>query len=275
MSAEKILNLDRRIVWAIFVILLAVPLAYPIGLPLKVDKITQEYYDVIENLEPGAIVFCVIDLEAGLWGELGAQSITTTQHLFDMEGIYFIESLFYRADAQTVFETMILSEVDQKDKEYGKDWVNLGYIEGKETAMSAVGADFLYPGKDAYGNELSSLPLLQTVKSVDDVDLVLIIQGSGYNIASIRQFAVPYNKPSIMGTMSMGLPEILSYYDAGIVDGILSGLTGAAQYEFLRHTPGLAIRGMDAISLSHIFLIGLMLVVNILYISSRKEGVGK
>ena len=270
MSIKKILNIDRRIVWVIVLILLGVPIARPIGLPIHVEQITREYYNAIENLPPGSIVFACIDLEAGLWGELGAQAIQTTQHLFDKD-IFFIEVVFYRADAQTVFETMVLSEVNKRNKEYGVDWVNLGYIEGKETAMAAVARNFLYSGKDAYGNDLASLSLMQKATPMEDVDLFLQIQGSGYNVAAIRQFPVPFNVPAISGTMSMGLPEILTYYDAGIIDGILNGLPGAAQYEFLRKSPGLALRGMDAISLSHIFLLCLMLVINILYVYDRYQ----
>ena len=125
MSIEKLLNVDRRIIWIIVVVLLSYPIVKPIGLPISIDQVSKEYRDTIENLPPGSIVLACIDMEAGLWGELGPQAITTTQHLFDKEGITFIQVDFYRADAQVIFNTMVLPKVNQRNKVYGVDWVNI------------------------------------------------------------------------------------------------------------------------------------------------------
>ncbi len=267
---SKLLNIDRRIIWVVCVILIAVPLISPIGLPITIDGITQKYYDSIENLPPGSVVLATIDIEAGLVGENGDQCIDTLQHLFNKD-IKFIQICFYRADGAILFENAWLPKVDQRGKVYGVDWVNMGYIEGHETAMTAFASNFNYPIKDAYGNNLADLPLMSEVLSMDDVDLYIDIAAGDVDQA-LRQFATPYNVPAITGSMAMGVPDMIMYMEAGIVYGILGGLPGAAQYELLLDNPGGAIRGMDALSAVHIFLLLLVTVTNIAYYSARMKG---
>ena len=267
---KKMLNIDRRVIWVICVALTVWPLISPIGLPIKVDELTIMYHDALEELPPGSIVLASIDIEAGLVGENGAQCIDTLRHLFEKD-IKFIQICFYRPDGAVLFETMWLPQVDQHDKVYGVDWVNMGYVEGHETAMSAFAHDFLYPVKDYYGNMLEDLPLMNEVKSMDDVDLYIDIAAGDWDQA-IRQFATPYNLPAITGCQSLGIPDAMPYIEAGIIIGALSGLPGSAQYELLRQKPGLAIRGMDAASAVHIFLLCLTVVTNIAYISVRSKG---
>lgn len=269
---SAILRLDRRIVWFIILICIFYPLIYPLGLPIHIEAVTKEYYQTVEDLAPGSVVVTTFDIEAGLWGEQGPQAITTLKHIFDKEGVRFIQVSFYRADCAVLFETMVLSEVDRTKKEYGVEWINMGYLEGKETAMAAFASNFMYPAKDAYGTPLEELPLLQEVKSMADVDLYVTVQGSGYMETCLRQFSLPFDKPAIAGCMGMGVPDMMVYRDAGIVGGLLPGLSGAAQYEYLLKKPGLALRGLDSLSLAHIFLIALAIVVNIVYIATRSSG---
>jgi hypothetical protein len=278
MTAEKptflkrLLGVDRRYIYAIAIVLLVWPLLQPWMLPISIHPWTKEYYDTIEKLPPGAKVLTVIDFEAGLVGELGSQAVTTLQHLFDKPNLKFVQAVFYRGDCQVVFETQVLPKVDKRGKQYGVDWVNIGYLEGKETAMSAFAANFMYAQKDAYGHPLDTLPLMKEIKSMKDVDLYLTIQGGDYILTSIRQFAVPYNKPCLAGSMSMTMPDLIPFKSAGIIGGILNGLPGAAQYEYLRKKPGIALRSMDALSALHIFLLGLIIVTNAAYFALRRRG---
>ena len=67
----RILNLDRRILYLLTVVLMSWVLINPIGLPIQVDEINRNYYEIIESLPPGSIVFASLDIEAGMWGECG------------------------------------------------------------------------------------------------------------------------------------------------------------------------------------------------------------
>ncbi len=264
--AQKILNVDRRIIWVIMLFLLAYPMINPIGLPIGVDPLPRAFYDAIESLPPGSRVLQCFELDAGHIGELTPMAVTTLQHLFDKD-VKIINIVFYRADVATVFEEYVLPYVDQRGAEYGVDWVNIGFVQGMEAAMASFATDFTFPVRDQYGALLEDMPIFQEIKSMNDIDLVVMQSAMDQEI---RQFCVPYDVPGIAGVIAFSLPAMMNYYDAGIITGILAGLPAAAQYEYITDYPGKAILGMDAITLSHLFLIALIIVVNVTNILTRE-----
>jgi hypothetical protein len=270
-----ILDIDRRIIYLVVVILLIAPLLSPLALPIRVNPITRDFFNEIDNLPPGSVVLLEIDIESGLVGELGAATIALGRHLFSKPDIKFIQVCFYRADAAIIFENTVLpaiSEEDRNSKEYGVDWVNLGYIEGHETAMSALADDFLFPNTDAYGNSLAEMEIFNEVRSMADVDLYAAV-GERVVYEALRQMVVPYEKHAVAATMAMSVPDLMVYYNAGIVKGIIPGLAGTAQYEYLIKKPGTALPSMDALSVAHIFLLLLITVTNIVYYTRKQGGI--
>lgn len=267
-STNPLLNIDRRIVWVIITILMAVPLVNPLMLPIGIDEYTKNYYAAIEDLPPGSAVLVIVDYEAGLWGEFGAMGIATIQHLLDKD-IQFIVVTFYRADAATIFATKTVPAVDQTGNEYGVDWVNVGYIEGKETAMATFAQDFAYSVRDYYGNELQDMEVIQDVPSLNEIDLVIGMMGGTID-QFLRQIVTPFGVQAILGTSGMTVPDCVTYYEAGLLDGMLGGLPGAAQYEYVRKKPGLALVGMDALSATQLFLLALALVTNAVVLLERE-----
>ena len=63
----------------------------------------------------------------------------------------------------------------------------------------------------------------------------------------------------------------MPFVQAGQVKGMLQGLRGAAEYELLSGSPGVASAGMDAQSLGHLLIIGFIVVGNVAYIMSKRE----
>ena len=62
------------------------------------------------------------------------------------------------------------------------------------------------------------------------------------------------------------------YLNAGQLEGLLGGLSGAAEYEKLIGVPGTATIGMDAQSIAHILIILLIALGNIAYFATRGDG---
>jgi hypothetical protein len=251
-------------------ILVFVPLVRPIGLPIRVGNDAKKFYNTIESLAPGSAVLLSADIEAGMWGSVGPACVATLQHLFNKPGVIFIQANFYRADGQVMFSTMILPRVNQRDKVYGVDWVDLGYIEGHETAMAALARDFLYPVKDVRGKLLQDYPIMQKLKSAKDISLYIDL-GTGDFVEAFRQISIPYKVPSLSAVNSMSVPEVLPYVNAGMVIAVLNDAVGGAEYEFLLKSPGLGMASNDAISATHLFLMGLAIVTNCVYMNARRR----
>jgi hypothetical protein len=89
------------------------------------------------------------------------------------------------------------------------------------------------------------------------------------HLEATRQLAAPYPCKTNLGITALGVADYIAYKQAGMVDGILNDLTGAAEYEFLAGRPGRAIISSDALSAAHIFLLVIVILVNIIYIATR------
>lgn len=264
-----LLNIDRRIIWIIVVALTVLPFLVPIGLPIGVEKITRDYYNEIEALPPGAKVVINMDIEAGNVAQYAGQAIATLGRLFEKD-LKIIQIVFYRADCAVIFENVVLAEVDQGDYEYGVDWVNMGFLEGREAAYLAFAGDFMYPVNDHYGNSLEDLPLMEEMKSMDDVDLYITV--AGLSQLAIRQFVIPYGMPMIVATGVQHLVSLKPDMDAGLIKGALGGIPGAAQYELLLGKPGKTIQKLDALSFIHMFIIVLVAGTNIAHYFYADKG---
>jgi hypothetical protein len=145
---EKFLDIDKRVIYLLVLLSTAIPLVIPIGLPLGIDEYAEDFYNEVNALESGDVVLVLIELEPGLWGSFGAQTLAVMQHLFDINGIKFVIATFYSAEAAGFTDSNILPRLDKNDKVYGVDWVYVGYIPGRETAMAKFGTDFKFGVKD-------------------------------------------------------------------------------------------------------------------------------
>jgi uncharacterized membrane protein YeaQ/YmgE (transglycosylase-associated protein family) len=66
--------------------------------------------------------------------------------------------------------------------------------------------------------------------------------------------------------------NIMPAYEAGIIQGVIAGLRGGAEYEFLIGQPGAGLAGMDSISFSHSMVIILLILGNLGYAVQRFSG---
>ena len=73
----------------------------------------------------------------------------------------------------------------------------------------------------------------------------------------------------IAGVTAIMTPDLYPFHQSGQVEGFLGGLVGAADYEYLTESPGEAMAGMNVQSLGHLFILGLVLLGNIVYFYGR------
>ena len=69
---ERLDNLDRRILYWILILLIAIPYLNPLGIPVPITNPTRQFYNTLEDLEPGSAL--LIDCTSGpsAYGEIGA-----------------------------------------------------------------------------------------------------------------------------------------------------------------------------------------------------------
>ncbi len=257
---QKLLNIDRRIIYVLLTIIVAVPLARPIGLPFGLTAETQEAFDVVEALRPGDAVVFDFGYNPGGAAEVHPQAQVFFTHCM-RKGLRVIA---FSLDQQgSRFADMVWEEWKAQGKGYGKDFVNLGFFAGGEAALASFAKNI--PGfvpSDYYNNSTHGMEVFEGIETAQDVSLFISISTSSI-LPFIQYFQGPYGKPVTGGAIGTQISRYQSYADSGQLQGYLGSLRGAAEYEKLLNIAGKATAAMDAQSAAHLFIAILIAVGNI------------
>jgi hypothetical protein len=84
----------------------------------------------------------------------------------------------------------------------------------------------------------------------------------------LRQWNTPYGVPFIVGIPGVVAPGVAPFLASGQVSALLPGLTASVEYEILIDEPGLAAAASDALSMSHLLIVLLVLIGNVAFFAS-------
>lgn len=268
---ETISRNYKQVIYAFLFIVVALPLIFPLGLPVPIDQTTRDVYDRIEALEPGDVVVMGCNIGAAIYAECYPQFVSIVEHLLRQEGV---KILFVDHGTEgPIFTQKALKDTDAYlRKEYGVDFVHLGYIAGGEAAIAGICRDIHALLKVDYtGLTLMDLPMMVDIENAGDFTLVLDFTASADSQFWLNQAYATYGTEIAFGLTAVKVPDAYAYYTAGQIFGIIESLKGAAQYEVLIGKPGMAVKGMDAQSMAHLYYIGLILLCNIMYFTGGRK----
>jgi len=267
---EKLDNLDDRIVYLFVAIVVLIPLFKPMQLPLAPSQMSEDAFEAIDKLAPGSIIFLMTDLGPGNMAELLPQLVVIHKHAMSKG----LRTIYASTGPESPPFLRALAE-DWQDEfpcEYGKDTIVLPFKAGAESLIVQIGQNFrgLYD-KDDFGTSLSSLELWQDISDVKDVDLAISLCAGDLFRWVVRHIQAPKGVPTIVACTAVITTFVAPFYSSGQFVGIISGLGGAADYEFMAGIPGEGVSGMDAQSLGHIALLALIALGNISGLLTKKE----
>jgi hypothetical protein len=268
---RRLADLDRR--WIFLVVALAVvaPLVWPLRLPIEPSAPTRGVYAAVEALPPGALVCMSFDYGPGTKVECHPMALAALRHAFRKEAKVVAIALWPEG---ALFAREALRQVGaEMDRAEGLDYVNLGYKSGGEVVLRGIADDFrnIY-STDLAGRRVDELPLMSRVRGWKSFDLVCDwSMGNPGLLQHVRVVATQYGRPLVAGVTAVTAPEAYPFLNSGQVQGLLSGLRGAAEYEVMVGHPGTATRGMDAQSVVHFVIAGFIVVANLLYFADRRE----
>jgi len=270
---ERLEHVDRRVVFVLIGLAIILPLFTNWQLPLTPTPPVQDFYDFIENLPPGTRVAVADDWDPGSKAELQTASKAVLAHCF-RKGLRVIDLTMWGTGTIIVGDT--LQEAARKaGKEYGKDYVYLGFKEGREITMAGAAQNLrtVYP-VDNYGTDISELPILDGVESLRDVAVIITVS-AGYPGTKewVQQVQKRFNIPMIAICNGVSEPEYQPYYSSGQLKGLVGGLANIAVYESLIGVRGFATTSMVAQSSGHYMLAALVLLGNFFYAVSRRKTV--
>jgi len=271
-SILKLGKVDRRWIFLIIGMVVMVPLFYPLGLPIRATKTTQQAYDAIDALPKGSKVLLSCEYGPSTKPEIHPMTLAVLRHLFKNEHKVYVTCLW--PDGQFLAEEA-LDEVGSGEfgLTYGKDFVLLGFRPGNEAVVKGIVSDLrkLYT-IDARGTKLTEIPMMEGINRFEDFDFLFSASAGYPGTIEWVQYAVdPTDVPMSTGTTSIQVNEVMPYVAAGQVQGILAGMPGAAEYEALIDVPGIGTSGMDAQSIAHLVIVIFIVLGNIGYFIERKR----
>ncbi len=270
---ERLSNLDRRLYYVVLIVVVALPVIKPWGLPIKTGKPATDFYNTIEAIPNGGTIALAIDYRSDCIVELNPQVVTLFRQAFAKD----IKIIMWSNvdEGANVTDPLARRIGEEMGKTYGVDWVSLGYKPGGDVTKKKMVDNFweAVAYVDMRGTSLDDFPLMKGFNSLKQVDLLVDIMGVVPSPAEayLKMVSIPYNIPLALGTTAIQAPTEMPYYSSGQYKGMLGGLRGSAEYEYLTGNPGPAMMGMDAQSAAHVLVILLMALGNIGFFLGEKK----
>ena len=266
---ERLDKLDRRAYYWLIVIAIAVPYIHPIGLPITIKPSTRALYEGLLEVEEGDIVLIDIFMSVSTWPECMGGLVVEVNTLLDQGArLVFIGNSIDVARTWDRLHELIprLNEL-----EYGKDIVFLGYYAGADAAAQQMAIDMssIFP-TDHYGTPVEELPLMREANTAKDYAMVLFTAEG--EVKWIQQWGEPYGIPVGGVGIAMKGSALAPYLESGDIFGLAVGVRGAAELEALAGMPGDATIRMDAISMTHLLFVILVILANLPTIIAKVRG---
>lgn len=277
---EKLQNINRRYIYLLAWVFVLFPLLFPLGLPVPIGRESQAWKEYIENIPDDSTIIVSMDYGVSGMPELYPMTVATMHHLWtDTASKNFkIVVIASWNQGPLVFDTLLdqMNPASTYGVVYGEDWIELGWIPGSETGMAALATDmWSQTPKDFLENRpLSEYPIMENIKTAEDIDLVVSFETGTPGLPEwLRQWNTPYGTPFIVGCIGVSVPGMAPYLASGQLSALMPGLTASGEYEILIGRPGLAVSGLDAVSMSHLLVVLLVVVGNIAFFASKSKGV--
>lgn len=284
MIFETVRDLDRRWIFLLMAIAVAVPILFGLQFPETPTPMTQNVFDAIEALPPGSKVLMAWDYDPSTEGELGPMATAFTRHCCEKKlKMYFLTLLPVGPEMiEKSIETVIRD--DYPDLAYGVDYVNLGYKSGYEGVIKVIVTSLrgLYT-TDSRGTNIDQIPMCKDVRSVRDMTLIINVSGAYPGTKEWVQYAVtpyPDDISIVSGVTGVQAPLFYPYVPKQLL-GMLGAIKGASEYEALvnakyggetvnqKYTE--ANRRMGPQLVAHLLMIGLIIAGNWIYFTQQRR----
>jgi hypothetical protein len=272
----RLRDLDRRWIFLLVWILVMLPLLWPLRLVSSASPRVRQYHDTIDALQENDVVLLSADFDPASAPELVPMLRASLTHLARRKVKIVADCLW--PGGPPLLEAGLREVLEGEfGYRYGEDYVNLGFKEGREAVMLAMGNSIpaTFP-VDFRGRPVSELPLMSRAPDLSSVALLVNIS-AGYPGTKewVQQASARFHLRIISGCTAVSAPEYYAYLQAKQLYGLLGGMAGAAEYENMLGLSGTATKGMDAQSSVHLFIILCVALGNLAYWAARRVGTAR
>ena len=268
---EKMQQIDRRWVYLMVGLAVILPFIFPASFPVSVTPEVRSFYEAVDNLPDSSVVMVVFDYYPSTVAECEPMAVAACHHMFQKD-CRIITLSNIPLGGPSMAEAVTREIAPMYGKEYGIDFVNLGYKYGYVSVLKGMGVSIegIFP-TDNSGTPLSELPLMDSVYNYEDIAFVYEIADNATADYWISIVNAGYGVPMGVGATAVMAPKFYAFVGAGQIVGLLGGMKGAAEYEILLGKKGTAFRGMDIQSIVHLLIIALVLMGNLGYFLGKRS----
>lgn len=236
---EKLQKIDRRILYLILIVVIAIPTIWPVNIPNAPLPMSRDLWNTINATPPNKIVLLSSTWTKNTRGENQGQMEAILNQLMSRH-IRFAISTFDPRASQVAL-SLVNSVAKKYGYVYGKNWVDFGYQPNGVNYVKGISVDLIQTVKrDAVLKKpLQDLPVMKGIRNADNIQIVVEISAS-----SSQYYWIQFLKPGVkvgFACTSVMAPEAVPYYTSHQLAGILWGAKGAYDYEQLNvehHTGG-------------------------------------
>lgn len=284
---DRLGKLDRRWIFLFIAVAVTIPLLLRRPAPVAPSPIVQDLYDAVEALPPGSRVVMSLDYGPSTVPENDPMAHAVTRHILKKDLKLYLMTIWATGPPLIANVMNNVIATDFPDKEYGVDYLNLGYKVGNQGLIQALTSDFKgqYTSDVGFGEDHPSRPTMQLemmepIATVGDFDMIIAI-GSGFpGVKEWVQFAGdPTKTPIGGGVTAVEAPLLYPYYPSQLT-GLMGGLQGAAEYERLVTVayPEFALQAQTALirmfpqTFAHLVIIAFVVLGNVsFFVQKRRE----
>lgn len=261
------------LIQVILLISIAIPLIFPMGMPVTVSDNTRAFYEEIMSLPEGSTVLWVNDMETPAYFITKPCGVAIGE-IICRRRLKFIMN-FFNPDGSAFWRDLLSETLEKYNYEYGKDYAILTFLPGEETAYAAYASNIkdAYPF-DIFGNPTKDLPVLEGINNLADGDLVITQFGYCTQIEGyVRQWTGKMGMTFITYTHSGCPPLLVPYYDVekGPVKGWVAGAIGGVELETLSGFKGEGSMVTDSKNIAFGFILITIILGNYVYYAKERR----
>lgn len=268
--------IERRYVFIYIAFAVICPLFMNIAPPLPITNDVIRLHEALKELEPGSKVIAAFDYDPPSAPELQPMAVAFMKFAFKHDLKVIVMGLWPQGPqlaTQAIEEAMLDPEIAAKNLVYGDDWVNLGFQSGNEFVIQSMGTKFvrMFP-EDIRGNRYEDIPMMQNVVNFSNVDFVFNLSSGKPGTIEWVQIAVDrFGARLGAGNTAVQAPQVYPYLRAGQLNGLLGGMSGAAEFEKVVEERGKASTFLLSQMFAHAIVILFVIIGNAAFFTEHKQ----
>lgn len=286
MNWERLLKVDRRVIFLAMALAILIPLLLPIRLPMGIQRVTRNLFNAVDAIDPARQCLMIsTDYTPQTEPENHPMTKALLRHGFARRVPVLVNALYVEGAPlidQAITEVMADFNARATSREdsilYGRDVVYLGWQPPPIVPILAMGESIsgIYPD-DYYGNRTDSLEVMQRVLNYDQVGLVVAITPLASPLWYVQFAQTKYGVKVGAGCTAVCAPDFYPYCATGQLSGMMAGMKGAAEYEELveqKYATGgrlKATEGMASQSAAHVLIMVFVILGNVAYFALRRK----